>query len=73
MISYDKSLKYSSELHSTKNKIQNQKIKMKFLILLRYLITIAPFDRSGSSNVTVILSEPVTIKRTFVGASGISE
>ncbi len=42
-------------------------------ILLLYLITIAPFDLNGSSNVTVILSEPVTIKRTFVGSSGIPE
>ncbi len=40
-------------------------------MLLLYLITTTRLDLSGSSNVTVILSEPVTIKRTFVGPSGI--
>lgn len=43
------------------------------MILLRYLVTIAPLERSGSSKVTVILSEPVTIRRTLVGRSGIPE
>lgn len=36
-------------------------LRKKMNILL-YLITIVPLDRYGSSNVTVILSEPLTNK-----------
>lgn len=58
--------------HSTKRKDGRKFCMNKFLVesLLLYLMMIEPYDRRGSSKVTVKLSEPVAIRWTLVGGSG---